>query len=221
MISPKGIETVHGARLRLPRVLPSWENSTEAAFTGASVGEFEQLLGREGIAYEDAYADSEGRMWIRFDDVETQLQARDAINKAYEGQFAVATTFASRAPLWLTRMGLKPMSLGLDLRGVASFHGSLGKTHPAQKGDVKARVLVCHGEDDSFVSAEEQAGFRQEMDDLGVDYKFVAYPGAKHGFTNPDATENGLKYNLPLAYNEDVDRESWQEMKAFWAEVLG
>jgi dienelactone hydrolase len=117
-------------------------------------------------------------------------------------------------------LALHAARLGLDLRGVASFHGSLGKTHAAQKGDVKARVLVCHGEDDSFVSAEEQAGFRQEMDDLGVDYKFVAYPGAKHGFTNPDATENGLKYNLPLAYNEAVDRESWQEMKAFWAEVL-
>ena len=118
-------------------------------------------------------------------------------------------------------LALHAARLGLDLRGVASFHGSLGKTHSAQKGDVKARVLVCHGEDDSFVSAEEQAGFRQEMDDLGVDYKFVAYPGAKHGFTNPDATENGLKYNLPLAYSEAVDRESWQEMKAFWTEVLG
>jgi dienelactone hydrolase len=118
-------------------------------------------------------------------------------------------------------LALHAARLGLDLRGVASFHGSLGKTHPAQKGDVKAKVLVCHGEDDSFVSAEEQSGFRDEMDALGVDYKFVAYPGAKHGFTNPDATENGRKYNLPLAYNEAVDRESWQEMKAFWADVLG
>jgi len=118
-------------------------------------------------------------------------------------------------------LSLHAARLGLDLRGVASFHGSLGKTHAAQKGDVKAKVLVCHGEDDSFVPAEEQAAFREEMDALGVDYKFVAYPGAKHGFTNPDATENGRKYNLPLAYNEDVDRASWQEMKAFWADVLG
>jgi len=117
-------------------------------------------------------------------------------------------------------LSLHAARLGLALRGVASFHGSLGKTHPAKPGDVKARVLVCHGEDDAFVSAEEQAGFRQEMDDLGVDYRFIAYPGAKHGFTNPDATENGSKYNLPLAYNEAVDRESWQEMKAFWAEVF-
>jgi dienelactone hydrolase len=117
-------------------------------------------------------------------------------------------------------LSLHAARLGLDLRGVASFHGSLGKTHAAHKGDVKARVLVCHGEDDSFVSAEEQAGFRQEMEELGVDYRFVAYPGAKHGFTNPDATENGRKYSLPLEYNESVDRESWQEMKAFWSDVL-
>ena len=118
-------------------------------------------------------------------------------------------------------LSLHAARLGLDLRGVASFHGSLGKTHGAARGDVKAKVLVCHGEDDGFVSAEEQAGFRQEMDELGVDYKFVAYPGAKHGFTNPDATENGRKFNLPLEYNEQVDRESWQEMKAFWSEALG
>jgi dienelactone hydrolase len=117
-------------------------------------------------------------------------------------------------------LALHAARLGLNLRGVVSFHGSLGKTHAASKGDVKARVLVCHGEDDSFVSAEEQAGFRQEMDDLGVDYRFVTYPGAKHGFTNPDATENGRKYGLPLEYNETVDRESWQEMKSFWNEVL-
>ncbi|MBS1200086.1 MAG: SecD export rane protein [Proteobacteria bacterium] len=88
-----------------------------AAFTGADAGQFEQLLAREGIAYEDLYADADGRMWIRFDGVERQLEARDAINKAFEGQFAVATTFAPRAPRWLTKLGLKPMSLGLDLRG--------------------------------------------------------------------------------------------------------
>lgn len=117
-------------------------------------------------------------------------------------------------------LSLHAARLGLDLKGVASFHGSLGRTHTAQPGDVKARVLVCHGEDDAFVSAEEQAGFRKEMDELGVHYKFVTYPGAKHAFTNPDATENGRKYGLPLEYNENADRESWQEMKGFWAEVF-
>jgi preprotein translocase subunit SecD len=123
-----------------------------AAFTSASIGEFEQLLGREGVAYEDAYVDADGRMWIRFDDVEKQLQARDAIQKAYEGEFAVATTFASRAPRWLTRIGLKPMSLGLDLRGgiylvyEVDVEGAVGPRvqvtvkDPAQVADAKAAI---------------------------------------------------------------------------------
>ena len=88
-----------------------------AAFTSESVPEFQQFLSGQSIAFEDAYVDGDGRMWIRFDDVEQQLAARDAVQKAYEGQFAVATTFASKAPRWLTGLGLKPMSLGLDLRG--------------------------------------------------------------------------------------------------------
>jgi len=88
-----------------------------AAFTEAQVPEFEQLLVRESLAHSDVHVDSDGRLSIRFDSVEHQLVARDAISKAYEGQFAIATTFASRAPRWLTGIGLKPMSLGLDLRG--------------------------------------------------------------------------------------------------------
>jgi len=88
-----------------------------AAFAEASVQELEQLLERERIAYEDAYLDADGRLWIRFGDVERQIEARDLIAREYEGQFAIATTFAPRAPRWLTGLGLKPMSLGLDLRG--------------------------------------------------------------------------------------------------------
>jgi len=88
-----------------------------AAFTEASVQELGQLLERQSIAYEDAYVDADGRLWIRFDDVERQIEARDLIAREYEGQFAIATTFASRAPRWLAGLGLKPMSLGLDLRG--------------------------------------------------------------------------------------------------------
>jgi preprotein translocase subunit SecD len=108
--------------LALPNVFgetPALQMSRKdrAAFTGADAGQFEQLLAREGIAYEDSFADSDGRMWIRFGGVEQQLEAREAIMKAFEGQFAVATTFASRAPRWMTKLGLKPMSLGLDLRG--------------------------------------------------------------------------------------------------------
>ena len=109
---------------------------------------------------------------------------------------------------------------GMDLKGVVSFHGSLGTDAPAKPGEVKARVLVLHGADDPFTKPEGITAFKKEMDDAGVDYKFVAYPGAKHAFTNPEADVYGKQFNLPLAYNAKADKESWQEMKVFLQAVF-
>ena len=110
--------------------------------------------------------------------------------------------------------------LGIPLKGVASFHGALTRAHEAKPGEFKASVLICHGEADGMVPAEDQANFCKEMEQLGVDYQFNSYPGAKHGFTNPEATEKGKKYNLPLAYDEKTDRQSWEDMKSFWAKAF-
>lgn len=88
-----------------------------ALFDAASVTEFERVLQQAQIPFDEAFVDENGRLWIRFDGVASQLAARDLIQGRYEGQFAIATTYASRAPAWLSRMGLEPMSLGLDLRG--------------------------------------------------------------------------------------------------------
>jgi dienelactone hydrolase len=37
------------------------------------------------------------------------------------------------------------------------------------------------------------------MDDQKVNFKFVNYPGAVHSFTNPEATEIGRKFKMPVA----------------------
>ena len=117
-------------------------------------------------------------------------------------------------------LSLHAARLGLDLRGVVSFHGSLGRTHPAKPGEFKPEVLICHGEADALVPAADQQSFHAEMAELGVKYQFNSYPGAKHGFTNPEATDKGKKYGLPLAYDEKTDRQSWEDMKAFWTRVF-
>lgn len=117
-------------------------------------------------------------------------------------------------------LSLHAARIGLDLRGVASFHGSLDRTHPAKKGDVKAKVLVCHAGEDQFVQPAQVEAFRQEMQELGVDLQFHAWPGTQHAFTNPQATENGRRYGLPLAYDAQADRESWEKMQAFWSRVF-
>jgi len=109
---------------------------------------------------------------------------------------------------------------GADLKGVVSFHGSLAAVKPAEPGAVKAKVLVLHGGDDKFSTPEQVEAFKQEMATAGVDYRFIVYPGAMHAFTNPDATANGKKFNIPLAYNKKADKESWAEMKKFLEETL-
>jgi dienelactone hydrolase len=109
---------------------------------------------------------------------------------------------------------------GVDLDGVASFHGSLGAWQPAAAGQVKAKVLVLHGAEDSFITAEEIAGFKQEMENAGVDYRFIAYPGVGHSFTNPEADVYAQKFNMPIGYHARADQESWLELQDFLKEIF-
>lgn len=104
---------------------------------------------------------------------------------------------------------------GMDLKGVAIFHGSLAAVKPSEPGMVKAKILVLHGADDKFTTPEQIEAFKQEMKNAGADYRFIAYAGALHAFTNPDSTANGKKFNMPIAYNKKADKESWEEMKKF------
>ena len=86
-------------------------------FSGpAAVQRFRDLLGAEQVPIDTAFL-QDGRIVLRFADVPQQLKARDAIEASAPGAYAIATTFASRSPSWVRAMGLKPMSLGLDLRG--------------------------------------------------------------------------------------------------------
>lgn len=109
---------------------------------------------------------------------------------------------------------------GVDLKGVVSFHGSLGTDHPTQAGAVKARMLVCNGEQDGFVTQAQIDTFKEEMEQAEVDMRFVNYPGAVHSFTNPDADKLGERFGLPLAYNEAADTRSWEDMRAFLESVF-
>ncbi len=77
---------------------------------------FTDALAKEQIRADAAFV-QQGRVILRFPDVPTQLKARDAIEAATAGAYTIATTFASNSPDWVRAVGLKPMSLGLDLRG--------------------------------------------------------------------------------------------------------
>lgn len=105
----------------------------------------------------------------------------------------------------------------LPLVGVVSFHGSLagGDAVPA---NIKPKILVCNGADDSFVSTQEIAAFMDEMRKANADWQFINYGGAVHSFTNPNADKAGIR---GVSYNKNADQRSWGAMKAFLIEVFG
>lgn len=109
--------------------------------------------------------------------------------------------------------------MGEPLKGVVSFHGGLVGT-PADKELTKAEILVCHGDADPFVPKEQVDEFKKQMDSIGKSYTFRGYPGATHAFTNPDATEMGKKFNLPIAYDAAADSASWNDMKEFFGRIF-
>lgn len=110
--------------------------------------------------------------------------------------------------------------LGVDLKGVASFHGSLGGLAPTEKGKVKARVAVFTGEADPMVPATQVAAFKQEMDAAGAQYSLVSYPGVKHSFTNPQADDYAKRFSLPVAYDAPADQDSWAQTQAFLKNIF-
>jgi dienelactone hydrolase len=110
--------------------------------------------------------------------------------------------------------------IGIDLKVVASFHGGIQAITPAEEGKVKPFILVCNGADDPFVTQEQIAAFKKEMEDAKVQYEFVNYEGAIHSFTSPAADSLGKKFNMPFAYNEKADKESWQEMQKVFNKVF-
>lgn len=103
---------------------------------------------------------------------------------------------------------------GVDIDGVASFHGILPQEAP-KDADVKAKIIVFHGADDPFVPREQFDTFKKVMEDSNADYTLVVYPGVQHSFTNPEADEVGKKFDLPLVYDKDADEKSWEQFQAF------
>jgi len=58
---------------------------------------------------------------VRFFDTESQLKARDIVQKSLGENYSVALNLLPATPAWLTAFRAKPMYLGLDLRGGVHF----------------------------------------------------------------------------------------------------
>src|SRR5437870_6121817 len=66
---------------------------------------------------------------------------------------------------------------GAALRGIVSFHGGLQTQRPAVAGQVKAKILVCHGNDDPFAPADHVTALIDELTKAGADWQIINYGG--------------------------------------------
>jgi dienelactone hydrolase len=147
-------------------------------------------------------------MEARFNAAQTQLARHPSVDPTRVG--AVGYCFGGAVVLNMARAGA-------DLAAVAGFHASLGLNTPAPTpGTVKAKILVLNGADDPFVKREEYEMLKKDFDAAKAEYRIIEYPGAAHAFTNPEATELGQKFNLPLRYDAQVDREAKAEALKFF-----
>jgi preprotein translocase subunit SecD len=86
------------------------------AMVATALPAIKQFLSDEHLGYTTIYQDGANIM-VRFGSAADQFKARDAVNAKYADQYITALSFASRAPPFLRVLGLRPMKLGLDLRG--------------------------------------------------------------------------------------------------------
>ena len=106
---------------------------------------------------------------------------------------------------------------GMDLDGVASFHGSLPAATDAQAQNIRSSVYVAHGEADAFVPADRVEAFKSALKGAGVDLQFVVFQGARHSFTVPEADTKGIEN---LRYDADADQASWAQLTEFLDRVF-
>jgi dienelactone hydrolase len=151
-------------------------------------------------------------MEARFNAAQAQLARHPTVDPARIG--AVGYCFGGAVVLNMARAGA-------DLDAVAGFHASLGLNTPAPApGTVKAKVLVLNGADDPFVKREEYEALKKDFDAAKAEYRVIEYPGAVHAFTNPEATELGQKFNMPIRYDAQVDQAAKAEALKFFAANL-
>lgn len=86
----------------------------------ALLGQVENVLKQDNLQFETIFLDANG-VKVRFNDPDTQIKAKDALQAKLGKDYVVALNLLSRSPSWLRSIGALPMYLGLDLRGGVHF----------------------------------------------------------------------------------------------------
>lgn len=114
-------------------------------------------------------------------------------------------------------VALRMARAGEPLTAVSTFHAAIPATGGPPPGKVKPRILINTGAADPLVPMEKVDAFAKELKEAGAKVTVIAYPNARHSFTNPDADKLGME---ALQYDADADRKSWEATVKMFREAF-
>ena len=155
-----------------------------APVTAATEQSVEQTLTAQGVKFTKTYLD-DGRLMIRFPSVAEQLKGRDAVTSKFTEQYLIALSFAPRVPAALRVLGLRPMPLGLDLRG------GLYLLYQVDVQSAVRQLLEGYNQD-----------IRRALTTANLPFTDVTLVAA-----NGSTEQNGVRVSLPPGTNIDAVRD--------------
>ena len=97
-----------------------FSSTGENPITESDADKVESILRKENIQAKSVDVVNR-RVLVRFNDSETQLNAKELLKEGLGRNYVTALNLAPAIPNWLSSLGGKAMSLGLDLRGGVHF----------------------------------------------------------------------------------------------------
>jgi preprotein translocase subunit SecD len=160
-----------------------------AAISDTDARSLEGFLRQRSVHFIRSYLDS-GRLMVRFASVPDQLAARDAVNEQYQGTYITALSFAPRTPELLRALGLRPMPLGLDLRG------GLYLLYQVDVNAAVSQALEGYAQD----ARRALAGANIPVKDVALVALGNARPNAVRVVLSPEADVNAARSALTTAF---------------------
>jgi dienelactone hydrolase len=123
---------------------------------------------------------------------------------------AIGFCFGGAAAIELARSGA-------PLAAVAGFHAGVLPGSAEDDRAIRAKLLLCHGEQDPVVPASQIQDFTARLTEAGVDWQLHLYGGVGHSFTNCEIDA----WALPgFHYDEAADRRSWAALIHLFGELF-
>jgi dienelactone hydrolase len=230
---PMGALTAEGALIydenvsgRRPAVLlaPNWMGMTDQAMrrgelvaanryvvfvadmygAGTRPADFGEAAGLADPLRADAL-EQRKRIRAAFDAMIAQANQRDLIDRR---RAAVGFCFGGGNVLELARDGA-------DIAAAVSVHGDLKTALPAQRGTIKAALLVAHGAPDPIAPKADRDAFEAEMNAAGAKWQMVIFSGVLHAYTDEGADLPGV-----AGWDEAATRQTYALTHQFLADAF-